>query len=169
MTGVSDFVRRGVADPDRLFLYSSSNGASAINQLLTQTRAFRAAVSHGGVSDWLGYYRANQPRGDQTIPNFLGGRKPEDSNDLYIRISPIYQVEKISTPLLLVVGEKDSIPGGGSRYKDAVAFYEALRKAGKPVDLVVYPGEGHEISDAAVVEQHVRKAIEFFRSAPSNR
>ncbi len=172
MTGVSDFVRRGVADPDRLFLYSSSNGASAINQLLTQTRAFRAAVSHGGVSDWLGYYRANQPRGDQTIPNFLGGRKPEDSNDLYIRISPIYQVEKISTPLLLVVGEKRQHLQAGAA--DTKTRWPSMRPFAKlwQARSIWWSTQvrGNEISDAAaVVEQHVRKAIEFFRSAPSNR
>ena len=168
MTGVSELVRRGVADPDRLFLYSTSNGASAIDQLLTQTHEFRAAVSHGGVADWLGYYRANQPRGDGTIPGFLGGRKPEDSPDLYLRISPFYQADKITTPLLLVVGAKDSIPGGGSRYDDANRFYEALRKAGRPVDLVVYPDEDHGVS-AGLAEQHVRRAIEFFRSAPPRK
>ena len=138
MTGIDELVHRGIADPERLFLYSSSNGASAIDQLLTQTHAFRAAVSHGGVSDWLGSYRANQQRGDETIPNFLGGRKPEDSPELYLRISPFYHVDKISTPLLLAVGEKDSIPGGSSRYTDAKAFYEALRKVGSPVELVIY-------------------------------
>jgi len=165
MTGVAELVRRGIADPEQLFLYSSSNGASSIDQLLTQTHAFRAAVSLGGVSDWLGYYRANQPGRDETIPNFLGGRRPEDSPDLYLRISPLYHVDKITTPLLLAVGEKDSIPDGGSRYNDAKAFYEALRKVGSPVDLVVYPGEGHELLSAAVNEQHVRRAIDFFRSA----
>ena len=48
MTGVNELVRSGIADRNQLFLYSSSNGASAINQLLTQTHEFRAAVSHGG-------------------------------------------------------------------------------------------------------------------------
>jgi dipeptidyl aminopeptidase/acylaminoacyl peptidase len=169
MTGVAELVRRGIADQDQLFLYSTSNGASAIDQLLTQTRAFRAAVSHGGVADWLGYYRANQSRGDGTIPGFLGGRKPEDFPDLYRRISPIYHVDKVTTPLLLVVGEKDSIPNGGSRYDDAKAFNEALQRVGSPVEFVVYPGEGHGIS-AALAERHVRKAIEFFRAArPSKR
>lgn len=166
MTGVAELERRGIADPDRLYLYSTSNGASAINQLLTATHAFRAAVSHGGVSDWLGYYKANQPRGDMTIPGFLGGRKPEDSPDLYLRISPVYQAAEITTPLLLVVGAKDSIQGGGSRYEDAVHFAEVLRKAGKPVELVVYPEEGHGIS-AKLAEQHVQRAIEFFKSFPA--
>ncbi len=166
MSGVAELVRRGVADPARLFLYSTSNGASAINQLLTSTTAFRAAVSHGGVSDWLSYYRANEPRGDMTIPGFLGGRKPEDSPDLYRRISPIDHVDKIVTPLLLAVGAKDSIAGGGSRYEDAVHFSEALRKAGRTVDFVVYPDAGHGVP-GSLAEQHVRKAIDFFRSAPA--
>ena len=75
MTGVADLVGRGVADPDRLFLYSSSNGASAIDQLLTSTHTFRAAASHGGVSDWLSYYRANQPRGRDNNSRFSGRQK----------------------------------------------------------------------------------------------
>lgn len=162
MTGIAALTDRGIVDPNRLFLYSTSNGASAIDQLLTQTRAFRAAVSHGGVSDWLGYYRANQPREDGTIPGFLGGRKPEQFPELYVRISPFYFADKIATPLLLVVGDQDSIPHGGSRYSDAKAFYQALRKAGGPVDLVVYPGEGHGISSAVLAEQHVKQALEFF-------
>lgn len=160
MTGIGELVRRGIADADPLFLYSSSNGASAINQLLTQTRAFRAAVSHAGVSDWLGYYRSRRPLGDETIPGFLGGRKPEDSPELYRRISPLFQADKITTPLLLIIGDKDS------RYEDTLKFYEALRNAGSPVRLTVYPGAGHEIQDAALAGQHVRQALEFFRAAP---
>jgi dipeptidyl aminopeptidase/acylaminoacyl peptidase len=158
MTGIAELVRRGIADPDQLFLYSSSNGASAINQLLTQTHAFRAAVSFGGVSNWLGYYELRHPLGDETIPGFLGGKKPEDSPELYRRISPIYQVDKITTPLMLVIGEKDT------RYNDTMEFNEALRKIGSPVRLVVYAGEGHEISNPALAERHVRMALEFFQS-----
>ena len=139
----------------------TANGASAINQLLTQTHIFRAAVSHGGLADWLGYYQERRTAGDETIPGFLGGRKPEDAPDLYRRISPIYNVDKITTPLLLVVGEKDT------RYGDTMKFHAALQRAGSPVTLVTYPSEGHEISTPALVDQHVRKALEFFRSASS--
>jgi dipeptidyl aminopeptidase/acylaminoacyl peptidase len=164
MTGINALVQSGIADPDQLFLYSSSNGASAINQLLTRTRAFRAAVSHGGVSNWLGYYQTRRPLGDETIPGFLGGRKPEDFPELYRRISPIFHVDKIVTPLLLVIGEKDT------RYSDTMNFYEALRTAGSPVSLSAYAGEGHELSTVARAEEHVRRALEFFRSyAPTAR
>ncbi len=164
MSGVEELVRRGHVDPDQMFLYSFSTGASAIDQLLTQTAAFRAAVSFAGVADWLGYYRANQPRGDNTIPNFLGGKRPEDSPALYDRISPVKQVDRIQTPLLLTIGDKDSIPGGGSRYLDTIAFYDALRKAGGPAELIVYRGQGHGITDDTLTEQHLNKAIDYFRS-----
>jgi dipeptidyl aminopeptidase/acylaminoacyl peptidase len=159
MSGVAELIRRGVADPRALFLYSSSNGASAIDQLLTQTDQFRAAVSHGGVADWLGYYNKRHLLGDETIPGFLGGRKPDDSPDLYCRISPVYHTDKIDTPLLLVIGEKDT------RYTDTVQFYDSLLKLGKPVTLVVYPGEGHEFSTVSLADQHVRRAIRFFRAS----
>ncbi len=161
MSGVAELVRRGVADPNRLFLHSTSTGASAIGQLLTETRAFRAAVAHGGVFDWLGHYQMRHPLGDETIPGFLGGRTPADSLDLYRRISPVYRAERIKTPLLLVIGDKDE-----TRYDDNLRFYDALRKAGSPVSLVVYKGEGHGLSNAERGVKHVRQSIDFFRSAP---
>ena len=133
MTGIEKLVHRGIANPEQLILYSTSNGASAIDQLLTRTHAFRAAVSHGGVSDWPGYYRANQERGDDTIPGFLGGRKPEDSPELYLRISPFYHADKIATPLLLIVGDKDSIPGGSA---DTMTRKRSMRPCAKPAALL---------------------------------
>jgi len=124
----------------------AANGCdiNSLNELGTKTRA--------------GHYQLRHPLGDETIPGFLGGRKPEDSPELYRRISPVYQVDKIKTPLLLVIGEKDT------RYNDTMEFYAALRKVGSPVSLLVYPGEGHGISTPALADQHVQRALEFFRS-----
>jgi hypothetical protein len=158
MSGVGELIHRGIADPQQLFLYSASNGASAIDQLLTQTHAFRAAVSYGGVSDWLGYYEVRHQLGDETIPGFLGGRTPQDSLALYQRISPVYQADKITTPLL-VIGDKDT------RYSDTMRFYDVLRKLHCPVSLVVYHGEGHELSSEPREQEHVQRSLDFLRSA----
>jgi len=64
----------------------------------------------------------------------------------------------------LAIGDKDSIPGGGSRYLDTLAFYDALRKARRPAGLIVYRGQGHEINNDGLIEQHLNKAIDYFRS-----
>jgi dipeptidyl aminopeptidase/acylaminoacyl peptidase len=161
MTGVNELIRRDIADPTRLYLYSSSTGASAVDQLLTATSVFRAGVAHGGVADWLGYYQARHPLGDETIPGFLGGRTPADSPELYRSISPIYHVDHIKTPLLLVVGEQDQ-----PRYDDTLRFYDALIKADSPAKLVVYKGEGHQITSTELALKHVQQALDFFRAAP---
>jgi dipeptidyl aminopeptidase/acylaminoacyl peptidase len=160
MSGVNDLISRGIADPARLYLYSTSTGATSVAQLLTQTRVWRAAVAHGGVYDWIAHYERQHPLGDDTVAGFLHGRTPADSPDLYLRISPIYQVAQIQTPLLLVLGDKDE-----TRVDDTRRFHEALVKAGSPAKLVMYAGEGHQLTSAALGVKHVRQAIEFFREA----
>jgi dipeptidyl aminopeptidase/acylaminoacyl peptidase len=139
------------------FLYGYSNGSTAVDQLLTQTHVFRAAVSGSGVADWLVWYRERFATAADFVASFLGGRRPEDSPDIYRRISPFYQAANITTPLLLTVGDKDT------RYADAMRFYEALRAAGAPVTFVTFSGEAHELGGAAV-EQYVNKSLEFFRA-----
>jgi dipeptidyl aminopeptidase/acylaminoacyl peptidase len=162
MSGVDELIRRGVADPDRLFLYGFSNGASSVNQLLTQTQRFRAAVSCAGVADWLVWYKERFATAGDFIAQFLGGRRPEDSLDLYHRISPFYQVDKIETPLLLAIGDKDT------RFSDTTRFYEALRTVGAPVTFITYPGDGHELSRAST-EDYVRRTLDFFRSSLNSK
>ena len=136
--------------------------ASAIDQLLTVTTVFRAAVAHGGVADWQGYYNVRHALGDETIPGFLGGRTPVDSPALYRSISAINHVDRIKTPLMLVVGEQDQ-----PRFDDTQHFYDALIKAGSPAKLVVYKGEGHQITSVELGVKHIGQAIDFFRAAPS--
>lgn len=45
-----------------------------------------------------------------------------------------------------------------------MAFYDALSKAGRPAELIVYRGQGHGINDDTRIEQHLNRAIDYFRS-----
>jgi dipeptidyl aminopeptidase/acylaminoacyl peptidase len=138
LSGVQTVVRMGIADPRGLALFGFSTGASAVDALLTKTTQFEAAISAGGVADWLHYYLLRPPD-DDTIPGMLEGRTPWDAPDLYRKLSPIYQADRIHTPLLLVIGDKDT------RLLDSVLFYNALRRVGRPVTLVRYPDAEHEL------------------------
>lgn len=161
MSGVNELVRKGIADPKRMFLYGYSNGSTAVDQLLTETHAFRAAVSGGGVADWLVWYR-ERPTARDLVASFLGGHRPEDSLDLYRRVSPFYAANKITTPLLLAVGDRDT------RLADVTRFYEALRGAGANVTLITYPGDAHDLSRAHT-EDYFQKSLAFFRSAMNSK
>jgi dipeptidyl aminopeptidase/acylaminoacyl peptidase len=158
MSGVNELIRQGVADPDRLFLYGYSNGSTAVDQILAHTKVFKAAVSGSGVADWLVWYQERFSTAADFVASFLGGRRPEDSAELYRRISPFYQADKIKTPLLLAVGDKDT------RLADATRFYEALKAAGAPVTFVVFPGATHDLTREAVKE-YVDKSIDLFKTA----
>jgi dipeptidyl aminopeptidase/acylaminoacyl peptidase len=155
LSGVDELVREGVADPDRLGLYSFSTGASGIDALLTKTTRFKAAVSGGGVADWIHYYLL-RPTDDDTIPSLLEGRTPWDAPDLYRALSPVYQADRIYTPLLLFVGDKDT------RLLDSVHFYHALRRLNRPVTLVRYPDQGHGVPGDKL-QEHWQRCVTFFR------
>lgn len=155
LSGVDTLIAQGIADPDRLALYGMSNGASAVNLMLTRTHRFKAAVSTGGVSDWFNYYMY-RPADDWTIPDFLDGKTPQNDLNLYLRISPLYHLASVTTPLLLITGDKDT------RAIQAVLLYEGLRRLGKPVTLVRYPSEGHELSGTGLEDYWAR--VEKFLS-----
>jgi dipeptidyl aminopeptidase/acylaminoacyl peptidase len=155
LSGVDALIHQGVADPDRVGLYGVSNGASAINLLITASDRFKAAVSFGGVTDWFNYYMF-RPSDDWTIPDFLDGKTPQNDLDLYLSISPLYHLRNVNTPLLLITGDKDT------RAIQAVLLYDGLRRLGKPVELVRYPTEGHGISDANMEDYWTR--VETFFS-----
>jgi dipeptidyl aminopeptidase/acylaminoacyl peptidase len=155
LSGVDELVRTGIADPNRLGLYGFSTGASAVDLLLTKTGRFKAAVSSAGVADWFHYY-LQVPTDDNTIPSMLGGRTPWDAPDLYLKLSAVYQADRIRTPLLLVVGDKDR------RLMDNVSFYNALRRLDRPVTLVRYPDQNHEIEDPAL-QDYWNTCLRFFK------
>jgi dipeptidyl aminopeptidase/acylaminoacyl peptidase len=57
--------------------------------------------------------------------------------------SPLYNADKVTTPTIIHVGEKDErVPQEHSR-----GLYRALRTYMKvPAELIIYPGEGHGLT-----------------------
>ena len=110
-----------------------------INYLLTRTTRFKVAVSFAGVSDWFHYFLLRDVD-DWTIPDMLKGRTPFDDLQTYLSLSPIYHLDKVTTPLMLVIGDKDQ------RLLDHIYMFDGLRRLGREVTLVRYPAEGHGLA-----------------------
>lgn len=155
LSGVDALVARGIADERRLGLLGASNGASVVNYLITRTDRFRAAVSQGGVSDWLHYFLLRDAD-DWTIPDSLQGRTPWTDRATYLAASPLYHLDKVKTPLLLVVGDRDQ------RALDHIYLYQGLRRLEREVKLVRYPEEGHVILASAALKDYWTRVNEFF-------
>ena len=74
--------------------------------------------------------------------DYAAGAPPWEKPEGYRVNSPIWRVAQMSTPLMLVHGDKDFIP-----IQQAEEMFTALYRRDKHAQLVRYAGEGHTISD----------------------
>ena len=135
----------------RLGVIGQSYGGYTVNALITQTNRFKAAVSSASISDlpslYLSKYVAADPE-DQEGINRIGGtlwKYPER----YVKNSPIFHLNRVQTPLLLVHGTKDEVVP----VEQAEEMYQGLAKLGKEVELAEYPGAGHNVAHGTPEQQ----------------
>ena len=152
--GVAYLKTLGFVDTDRVGIWGLSYGGFMALQALTVTPdLFRCAIDVAGVEDWNDWYR---DPGGPWIRGRMG--RPEDDPALYRRLSPIYHVDKIVKPLLVLHGTSDvNVP-----FLESVRLIDALKKAGKPVEFVMYPGEFHYFQRAHVLRDAWAAADRFF-------
>lgn len=154
ISGVDALASRGIIDPERMCLYGHSNGATTVNYLVTRTDRFKCAVSvASSLSDWVSPVFLNT---DEWVTNIVGVTPSEDPN-AYIRLSAVFHVDKVKTPMLLAVGDKD-----GDFLLGTIRMYNALRQAGAEVTLLRYPDQGHLFAGPAMKDFHER-LMAFFR------
>jgi dipeptidyl aminopeptidase/acylaminoacyl peptidase len=140
MAGVDELVRRGDADPKRLGVTGGSGGGLLTNWTITQTDRFAAAVSQRSIADWAGWWYT----ADFTLftPRWFRGAPFEEPQDFAAR-SPITYIKNVKTPLMLIEGEADyrTPPTAGGE-----EMFRALKYLHRPVVMVRFPGESHELS-----------------------
>ncbi|RMH14946.1 MAG: S9 family peptidase [Gemmatimonadetes bacterium] len=137
MAGVDYAIERGWADPERLGVGGWSYGGILTDHVITRTDRFRAAIT--GASEVL--YVANYGHDHYQLQweKELGLPWEGDNREKWERISPFNRVQHITTPTLIMGGEKDwNVP-----ILNGEQLYQALRRRGVPTQLVVYPGQGH--------------------------
>lgn len=139
LSGLDAMIERGVADPDKLGVMGWSNGGFLTNCMITNTTRFKAASSGAGVFDTTLQWLEEDTPGH--VINFSKGFPW--TTDRLRKSSPLYNVDKVTTPTLIHVGENDPrCPPGHSR-----GLYRSLYHYVKvPTELVVYPGEGHGLT-----------------------
>ncbi len=140
MAGVDELIRRGYIDEKKLAVTGGSGGGLLTNWTIGQTTRFAAAVSQRDIASWTDWWYT----ADFTLfhPTWFKAPPFEDPED-YRRRSPITYVNKIQTPLMLILGEVDwrtpTGPGGE-------AMFRALKYRKIPTVMVRFPNESHELS-----------------------
>ncbi len=140
MVGVDTLLARGYIDEKRLGVTGGSGGGLLTNWTVTQTHRFAAAASQRSIADWAAWWYT----ADFTLftPSWFKAPPFKDPQD-YASRSPITYVEQVTTPLMLIEGEADSRTPSGS---GGMTMFRALKMLHKTTEMVVFPGETHELS-----------------------
>jgi dipeptidyl aminopeptidase/acylaminoacyl peptidase len=139
--GVNWIVKQGVADPKKIAIMGGSYGGYATLVGLTFTpEVFACGVDIVGPSNIVSLLRTIPPYWAPMKAMFAKrvGDPDKDGSFLESR-SPLFYVDKIVKPLLIAQGANDP------RVKQAESdqIVEALRKAKRAVEYIVYTDEGH--------------------------
>jgi dipeptidyl aminopeptidase/acylaminoacyl peptidase len=133
---VDELVRRGVADPQRLYLLGHSYGGFLVELELARSRRFAAGCAAAAVSDWESFAASS----DLAALALVGfGGPPDARRELYAERSPLRRAERIGTPLLLVHGERD----GRVPIAQSERLHAALLRGGCECELLRLPTIGH--------------------------
>lgn len=155
-SGVDAMIAQGIADPSKLGVMGWSFGGHHTYWGITQTTRFAAASAGAGANDLISMYsQTDMPEFYQT---YLGPRPWEDFA-LYEQRSAYRFVKRVTTPLLIQVGEADRrVPA-----EQSIQFYEAMKGIGRaPVSLVLYPGQPHGIADPRLSRDLMQRNVEWF-------
>ena len=155
LAGVDAVLKQAPVDPARLGITGWSYGGYMTMWTVTQTERFKAAVAGAGIANWQSYYGQNAI--DQwMIPYF--GASVYDDPAAYAKSAPIAFVKRVTTPTLIVVGERD----GECPPPQSYELWHALKTLGVPTELVIYAGEGHLMRDSAHKRDVIERAAAWF-------
>lgn len=162
--GVLSLLNKGFVDRSRLGIQGQSWGGYQTAYIVTRTNLFRAAEAgapvanmtsaYGGIRWETGISRAFQYEKSQSR---IGGTL-WDKPMSYIENSPLFYANRVETPLLLMHNDAD----GAVPWYQGIELFSALRRLNKPVWMLVYNGEGHNLTQRHNAKDLSIRMYQFF-------
>ncbi|MBO0948964.1 S9 family peptidase [Fibrella forsythiae] len=146
--GVLKLLERGYIDRARLGIQGQSWGGYQTAYIITRTNLFRAAEAGAAVANMTSAYGGirwetgvvRQFQYEKTQSRIGGTLWDKPMN--YIENSPLFFANRVETPLMLMHNDAD----GAVPWQQGIEFFTGLRRLNKPVWMVVYNGEGHNLT-----------------------
>ncbi|MCL1077908.1 prolyl oligopeptidase family serine peptidase [Parashewanella spongiae] len=146
-SGVQHLIDLGVADPDAIGIQGHSWAGYQSAFAATQTNIFKAIITGAPVSNMTSAYSGIR-HGSGLARQFQYetgqsriGPSLYEAPQKYIENSPIFYVDRIKTPMMIMFGDKDdAVP-----WEQGVELYLAMRRAGKDVVFLQYQDEPHHL------------------------
>lgn len=137
-------IDQGIADPRRIAVMGASfGGFSVLAQLIQKPHDYRCGIDIVGVANWPRVIENWPPfwRNRHYFARFFGDVDKPDERAAMLAASPIAQIDRITAPLLVVHGANDV----RVLRQDSDDVVAALQRLGRPVRLLSFPDEGHQV------------------------
>ncbi|RPE00898.1 S9 family peptidase [Aureibaculum marinum] len=164
VSGVEAVEKLGYVDSDNMAIQGQSWGGYQVAYLVTKTNKFKAAMAgapvanmtsaYGGIRWQSGLSRAFQYEKTQSRI----GKNLWDGFDLYIENSPLFGIPNIETPLLIMHNDAD----GAVPYYQGIEMFMGMRRLNKPVWLLVYNDEAHNLRKQKNRQDLSIRMMQFF-------
>ena len=142
---------------EKIGCMGASYGGFMTQYLQTQTDIFAAAVSHAGIANHTSYWGQGY-WGYNYSEVSMANSYPWSHRQLYVDQSPLFNADKIHTPLLLLHGDADTnVP-----LVESLQMFTALKLLGREVALVQVKGENHHILDYSKREKWLATQMAWF-------
>ncbi|HEY4367044.1 MAG TPA: S9 family peptidase [Steroidobacteraceae bacterium] len=137
MSAVDAAIAQGHVDPDNLFVTGGSGGGVLTAWIVGKTQRFKAAATQKPVINWTSTTLTTDMY--TYMPKYWFAKMPWEDPESYWKRSPLSLVGSVTTPTLVVVGDKDY----RTPVSDSEQYYQALQLRGVPTALVKVPGASH--------------------------
>lgn len=149
-------------DSNRLAICGHSAGGGYTNFILTHTNRFAAVMEGAGVSDRIGDALSLSGKEFYEISRLelfeIDGKSIWENLYRWVEESPIMQINKIQSPLLIFHCKEDA----GVPWSNALALYISLRRQEKRVWMLQYDKEGHSLLNSKNKYDLTIRATQFF-------
>lgn len=155
---VDHLTAAGIADPKRLAIVGGSYGGYMVMAGVTEyPEMFAAGADLFGVVNFETFFRNTEPWMAAISTREYGD--PATEAEMLRRLSPIHQVDRVKTPLIVLHGANDTnVP-----VVEAEQVVDSLKQRGIPVEYVLFLDEGHGWRKTANRLRSTVAIVKFFR------
>ncbi|HKY06172.1 MAG TPA: S9 family peptidase, partial [Blastocatellia bacterium] len=146
--GVSWLKSQPYVDPSRIGIWGWSFGGYMTSYALTHSKSFKIGIAGGSVTDWRLYDSIYTER-------YMG--TPQNNVEGYEKSAPLKAAKNLHGKLLLIHGMTDD----NVHMQNTIQFMYELQKAGKQIELMLYPRSRHGVTDP-LLAKHMQQLMTDF-------
>jgi dipeptidyl aminopeptidase/acylaminoacyl peptidase len=168
VSGTKFLAKKSYVNSRKIGIFGASYSGFETYYIVTHTTMFAAAFAGCGVSDMIGDYGAFPVGPRNTAETTVRGQNnlgstPWERPDVYIKNSPIFYANRVTTPILIAHNPNDeNVP-----FQHAVEMFRALRRLGKRPWLLVGETGHNSLSPSSSLKYFKQFFDHYLKDAPA--